>query len=491
MQEYKPPQTLNDIVNFIKGKKDIKSKKNNLAQNDIENIKKWLGGALSSSVDGLQDALVCLKEIPSEILSDVIVEKWDIFTDEKRKKFINKMVQELNRGEHEQKLKLHLSVKLAEIEPDISYRLLENVCRLINEQTKNDQIPKVGMLFQGIMLDGVPPALIKIRREEFKTLPRYEGIVLCILNMAFRDTSEKKLLDHRQQKSILKWVVSVKPLPEMRPQLIKIIVENIKAWPLSSMDEIRLLVNDLPDSFKKELFALIPALRQQPVAETSSTAVQEAPVPAVNNTKVMQEGVSVAFSPEDALKKLGEYISNLRGESRKCQEVNSSFKQELDVKTRKLENELRELRERNQKISDKNFSLEESNKRLREDIEKERANVDSLQADLNSTKKDCAALKTEKQKVEQEILSVNEKSEQEIQKLSERVESEAQARLNEFKNRLVSRLRIDYSDMMSAKDKPITPELGDNLRMQLKTIFDKLRHEGINCSENKGREDKA
>src|SRR3972149_2443223 len=101
MQEYKPPQTLNDIVNFIKGKKDIKSKKNNLAQNDIEHI-------------------------------------------------------------------------------------------------KNDQIPKVGMLFEGIMLDGVPPALIKIRREEFKTLPRYEGIVLRILNMAFRDTSEKKLLDHRQ-----------------------------------------------------------------------------------------------------------------------------------------------------------------------------------------------------------------------------------------------------------------------------------------------------
>lgn len=47
-------------------------------------------------------------------------------------------------------------------------------------------------------------------------------------------------------------------------------------------------------------------------------------------------------------------------------------------------------------------------------------------------------------------------------------------------NKIKSRLQIEYTDFMDAVDIPMTVELGENMREQLKNIFRALERLGIN-----------
>lgn len=58
--------------------------------------------------------------------------------------------------------------------------------------------------------------------------------------------------------------------------------------------------------------------------------------------------------------------------------------------------------------------------------------------------------------------------------------ADEQTKLPIFKNRLANKLKVEYLDFKSIDDTPMTIELGENLRDQLRDIFKILKKEEIN-----------
>ena len=97
--------------------------------------------------------------------------------------------------------------------------------------------------------------------------------------------------------------------------------------------------------------------------------------------------------------------------------------------------------------------------------------ITTLSAELFSAK--TAVEKQEKRiaQLEQEI--------QERMKLTEALSRDRAKQSDEAFNRLASRLRIEYRDFMDAVDIPMNRDLGENMREQLKNVFDILIKAGI------------
>lgn len=84
---------------------------------------------------------------------------------------------------------------------------------------------------------------------------------------------------------------------------------------------------------------------------------------------------------------------------------------------------------------------------------------------------------------DQEVLRTRiDELEKENQFLLRRITAERDASLSEFKNRLASQLRLDYINMIDAEKVPMSEGLGENLRLQMRQMFNYLNHVGIDCS---------
>ena len=69
-----------------------------------------------------------------------------------------------------------------------------------------------------------------------------------------------------------------------------------------------------------------------------------------------------------------------------------------------------------------------------------------------------------------------------IQSLANLIRMDAEAQQREKLSRLGRALSVEYRDFMSAIDDPMTIDLGENMRLQLKEVFRILEKHGIKLS---------
>lgn len=62
-----------------------------------------------------------------------------------------------------------------------------------------------------------------------------------------------------------------------------------------------------------------------------------------------------------------------------------------------------------------------------------------------------------------------------IEQIAKILEADYNAKLIAYKKRLKNALKIEYIDFKSADNMPMSLELGDNMREQIKTIFKTLK----------------
>ncbi len=59
------------------------------------------------------------------------------------------------------------------------------------------------------------------------------------------------------------------------------------------------------------------------------------------------------------------------------------------------------------------------------------------------------------------------------------VETQAKNEMSQFKNRLARQLKVEVQDFESIEQDPMTVDLGENMRIQLQSVFRTLRQYGI------------
>lgn len=158
------------------------------------------------------------------------------------------------------------------------------------------------------------------------------------------------------------------------------------------------------------------------------------------------------------------YLTELLGKAAKVTTVvkaeSTQQRVKIDALTQALEGEQNKLQGANQQISDLQDTITELRKKL------------------SATEGDIFALR---QAVEQRNAVIAEKDAEiaERVKMAEVLCRDRSKQADELLQRLASKIRVEYRDFVDALDVPMSCDLGENLRLQLQSIFDILEKGGM------------
>lgn len=180
--------------------------------------------------------------------------------------------------------------------------------------------------------------------------------------------------------------------------------------------------------------------------------------------RVQAPKVIVTQPKEEASVDMIAYLTELLGKAAKATAVVKSESTQQRVKsdalTQTLESEQSKLRGANQQIADLQDTITELRKKL------------------SAAEGDIFVLR---QTVEQRDAVIAEKNAEiaERVKMAEVLSRDRSKQADESLQRLASKIRVEYRDFVDALDVPISCDLGENLRLQLQSIFDILEKGGM------------
>ena len=145
---------------------------------------------------------------------------------------------------------------------------------------------------------------------------------------------------------------------------------------------------------------------------------------------------------------------------------------------KQLEKELIRLQMNNENLLSENTRLktERDNvqcalNRERECCEQQRTEISRLSEDVSLLRQQVAALEI---KVKEKDTEIEERA-----KLADMLSRDRTKQSEEALKRLAAKLRVEYRDFLDAESLPMNADLGENMRLQLKSIFDILKKNGL------------
>lgn len=180
--------------------------------------------------------------------------------------------------------------------------------------------------------------------------------------------------------------------------------------------------------------------------------------------KVQTPRVVVAQPEEKVPADMIAYLTELLGKAAKVTTVvkaeSTQQRVKIDALTQALEGEQNKLQGANQQIADLQDTITELRKKL------------------SATEGDIFVLR---QTVEQRDAVIAEKDAEiaERVKMAEVLSRDRSKQADESLQRLASKIRVEYRDFVDALDVPMSCDLGENLRLQLQSIFDILEKGGM------------
>ena len=209
--------------------------------------------------------------------------------------------------------------------------------------------------------------------------------------------------------------------------------------------------------------------KTDPVIPASTTVAAEkakiASVAAASPEKQVQIPKVIAAQPEEeAPTDMIAYLAELLGKAAKATAVvkaeSTQQRVKIDALTQALEGEKNKLRGANQQIADLQDTIAE------------------LRKDLSAAEGDIFVLR---QTVEQRdaVIAAKDAEIAERVEMAEVLSRDRSKQADESLQRLASKIRVEYRDFVDALDVPMSCDLGENLRLQLQSIFDILEKGGM------------
>ena len=188
-------------------------------------------------------------------------------------------------------------------------------------------------------------------------------------------------------------------------------------------------------------------------------------------------------SDEDLNKK--EIINNITIENVEIKSQKSYAEIELEKKKKELLEVKEQLNKAaiikdSQRDTIKNMqakmnSLNENIVRLDETLKERNSKIFELTSMCKSQVKEIEELEL---KISQKNIELNERSQ-----MMEALSRDREKQSDESLNRLASKLRVEYRDFLDAVDIPMDSDLGENMREQLRNVFDILIKSGISIND--------
>lgn len=155
----------------------------------------------------------------------------------------------------------------------------------------------------------------------------------------------------------------------------------------------------------------------------------------------------------DLLSKAGKVATTVKTES-------AQQKIKIDALTQSLKDEQEKVHRANQRIANQQATIDELRKKLSD-----------IEGDVFALRQDVVQRETVIAEKDVEIA--------ERVKMAEVLSRDRSKQADESLQRLASKIRVEYRDFVDALDVPMSCDLGENLRLQLQSIFDILEKGGM------------
>jgi len=145
---------------------------------------------------------------------------------------------------------------------------------------------------------------------------------------------------------------------------------------------------------------------------------------------------------------------------------------ELEKRIRKSESELMNALLETDRVKQKRYLSETRLVESEQIIRKAETRLQNLEAELAESRDAIDRLSSE-------LAEAKSKHDNEVSNLLEMIDQRSNQAVQQVKNKLARLMRTDYQDFMQIDNDPMTVELGENLRVQLRNIFRMLSDEEI------------
>lgn len=210
----------------------------------------------------------------------------------------------------------------------------------------------------------------------------------------------------------------------------------------------------------------------------------EASVSSATATSTGDVGSEVPGSASDGAIDMSE-SSAKDGEQKKREDVPADVLTYLVELLGKAEKAASTAKSERVQLKIKADTLSERLEKEREELKRANNQISSLQEVVAETKKKLvdaeANLFVLKQKVEQQNAKIAEKDAEIAARaeMAEVLSRDRSQQADEMLQRLASKIKVEYRDFADALDAPMSCDLGENLRLQLQSIFDILEKGGM------------
>lgn len=285
-----------------------------------------------------------------------------------------------------------------------------------------------------------------------KVIPReMSAISLMILYSLFSDIS---IPNHPERAAYyFDWIKNSNIPLSFPPATGKQLNEMIKDWPeelVNRISELKVLPNIIREH---------PLRAPAKITETTKSAGLEQtwkPIakPDVKSSETPNARHTGIFDAKESLEKIKSYINDLEGQLAKLRVVSNDAEKNHE-------------REKNHRMSVQNRLME-----TEEQLKISHGIIEKLQAELYQ-----AQVTTKR--FEEELNNTRTIHREKVDNLLDISEHEVNYAVKEFQNVLTRDLRLEYTDFMAVINEEITPDLAENFKDQLISIFNILRSKGL------------
>ncbi len=468
---------LNELIQLIEGKGD------QLSESDIENhvvdLEKWI----VQNNRNRRRIIQKYDKFPESLIAKLIRRIWPSLKDDAKVTLDEDLADKLpnNTNLQAHKLRVNVALALLDIDANESRKLVTFSCR--RSLTGQEQAPS--RPFCSLFLDElVTPEDFPLSKLRFP-IPSDDQqlLVTCALRSCIKFIKKNVFsADPKILSKVVEWISEKTFKFELPVYLRNEISQSIAKWPSKLSDKAEWIYGQL--GMQQQLILLeqqntipisdVSATNQ--VLESSSEATQnsietqsEESSPDDINSRGLREAVSKVLFYSGALEtELGERIANYESQLADNKAALGELSRELAINRASLEAMSRSLEEKQIYATGLKKQIEKHK------IEKAafETKIEHFEARIGQIDRQLA-ISTEH----------NKKLEQDNDELTKRVDIEAAYQVNVLKNKIKKALTIDFKEIETLESVEMTVNLGLNLRSQIKTIFAKLNHLGIDLGD--------
>lgn len=349
-----------------------------------------------------------------------------------------------------------------------AFYIMKNVCRLIGNGNSKGVAPKIIDAFQKNIINEHDKGLLSIKLEKCEDKDYY-NIEKVMINSAFELIKEQPVKPVTQY-GILTWLFKSGRKIKFTGHEKGLVQNVLNNWP----DEIKKMIygdEELKNAYEGTInfneVMNTKSVETVTITEPNETYKIERKnedenkiakkQPTENYDQPKEENKAKSGRLKDTLLRIAKEVEELESDLKSKDEKIETIKVILNSTQKQYEQKMFE----NEKLAQKNDNITVENNTLRNEVENKRIELKLLEDELNKLK----ASEFENKKKIEALLDMD-----------NREDSYA---LKEFKNKLAGKLKYHYTDFKEVEDYKMSEDLGENLRIQMKEVFNILINQGI------------